>query len=371
MPESYEGYARLPEDLLKDLLGEADGIVNRVQGMLLPAIEKRTQLRRTMEDAGLIRQYNKVDPQSICGVDGGFAVERTAAVDILLSVAVGVEGLAEGTTAWETMQYQWWARADHHSIENERLCRGIMSAQELAILAKAPHKVRILDGSHMTLVIQLNSALSAGATEIRAEARRTWEHLDTIQALSNACGDSTIVAMPKYDSSRDITNRLERELKESIPGDDKHLLTLLLKPGEYVALQQVPEAWSLLHFSAGSDAAEDQEVEQQLTEAIEPLKERDIFYTYFKPDERSPAFRVEVKAGTTESYIDVLCSTIAGQITGPFVREPYPQYLADVMAKSVGLGVSALQAAVQLTLSKLGQPELSQFLIHSYRTEGV
>jgi len=371
MPESYEGYARLPEDLLKDLLGEAGGIVKRVEEMLLPAIEKRTELRRIMDAAGLIRHFKEVDPQSICGVDGGFAVERTAAVDMLLSVAVGVEGLAEGTTAWETMQYQWWARADHHSIENERLCRGIMNAQELAILASAPHKVRILDGSHMTLVIQLNSALSAGATEIRAEARRTWEHLRTVEALSVACRDSTIVAMPKYDSSRDITNELEGLRNESIPGDDKHLMTLLLEPGEYVAPRQVPAEWSLLHFSAGSDAAEDKEVETRLTKAIGPLKAREILYTYFKPDERSPAFRVELKAHTEESYIDVLCSTIAGQITGPFVREPYPQYLADVMAKSVGLGLSALQAAVQLTLSRLGRPELSEFLIHSYRTEGV
>lgn len=371
MPESYEGYARLPEDLLNDLLGEADSMVNRVEEMLAPAIERRVELRNTMDAAGLIRRFNEVDPQSICGVDGGFAVERTAAVDMLLSVAVGVEGLAEGTTAWETMQYLWWARADHHNIENERLCRGVMNAQELAILAKAPHEVRILDGSHLTLVIQLNSALSAGSPEVRVEARRIWEQLDTVGALGEACRNGTIVAMPKYDSSRDITTQLEALRKEAIPGDDKHLLTLLLEPGEYVVPRRVPEAWSLLHFSAGSDETEDKEVETKFTEAIEPLKAREILYTYFKPDERSPAFRVEIKAHIEDSYIDLLCSTIAGQITGPFVREPYPQYLADVMAKSVGLGLSALQAAVQLALSRIGRPELSEFLIHSYRTEGV
>jgi len=53
------------------------------------------------------------------------------------------------------------------------------------------------------------------------------------------------------------------------------------------------------------------------------------------------------------------------------VREPYPQYLADVMAKSVGLGLTAMQSAVQLALSGDGSPEMAELLIHSYRTEGV
>lgn len=369
MAGSYEGYARLPEDLLNDLLAEAGQMVDRVEEMLSPAIEHREQLRRTLDDAGLIQRFREVEPRTICGVDGGFAVERTAAVDMLLSVAVGVEGLAEGTTAWESTQYQWWARADPHDIDNERLCRGVMIGQELAILAAAPHDVRILDGSHLTLVIQLNSALTSYSSDVRAEARRVWERLHTIPALHETCRSHTIVAMPKYDSSRVITEILESQRGERIPGDDKHLLTLLLDPGEYVTPQGVPqEPWSALHFNA---LAGDEDLALGLTEAIAPLKQRDLLFTYFKPDELSPAFRMELKKQIPDDYIDVLCSTVAGQITGPFVREPYPQYLADVMAKSVGLGLSALQAAVQLALSRLGRPELSEFLIHSYRTEGV
>jgi len=369
VPESYEGYARLPEDLLNDLLAEAGQMVDRVEEMLSPAIEHREELRRTLDDAGLIQRFREVEACTICGVDGGFAVERTAAVDMLLSVAVGVEGLAEGTTAWESTQYQWWARAAPHDLDNERLCRGVMIAQELAILAEAPHEVRILDGSHLTLVIQLNSALTSYSADVRAEARRVWDRLQIIPALHETCRSHTIVAMPKYDSSRVITEMLQRLRGEQIPGDDKHLLTLLLDPGEYVTPQRVPqEPWSALHFNA---LAGDEDLGEGLTEAIAPLKQRDLLFTYFKPDELSPAFRMELKSQLSDYDIDVVCSTVASQITGPFVREPYPQYLADVMAKSVGLGLSALQAAVQLALSSLGHPELSEFLIHSYRTEGV
>jgi hypothetical protein len=370
VPDSYEGYARLPEDLLNDLLKEAGQMVARVDGMLSPAIKNRTQLRSTLQSAGLIQRFKDIDPRTICGVDGGFAVERTAAVDMLLSVAVGVEGLSEGTTAWGTTQYQWWSRADPHDLDNERLCRGVMNAQELAILASAPHQIRILDGSHLTLVIQLNSALTSASEDVRSEARRVWERLNTVDALSEACRSKSIIAMPKYDSSRVITQMLEERRGEEIPGDDKHLLTLLLDPGEYTSpLQVSQEPWSALHFTPVS--AKDKELADHLTRAIQPLKDRQLMFMYFKPDELSPAFRIEVKSEVETGFIDALCSTVASQITGPFIREPYPQYLADVMAKSVGLGLSALQAAVQLALSRMGRPELSEFLIHSYRTEGV
>ena len=105
--------------------------------------------------------------------------------------------------------------------------------------------------------------------------------------------------------------------------------------------------------------------------AIEPLRQRRLSYTYFKPDDSSPAFRVELKQTISDDYLAAVCSTIESQITGPFVREPYPQYLADVMAKSVGLGLSAVQAAVQLGLSRTERADIAQLLIQSYRTEGV
>jgi hypothetical protein len=244
-----------------------------------------------------------------------------------------------------------------------------MVAQELSILAGAPHKVRILDGSHLTLVIQLNSALTSQSDDVRAEARRVWDRLETARSLSEVCAGSTIIAMPKYDSSRVVTEILEGVRRETLPGDDKHLLTLLLNEGEYIEPQRVPEEpWSSLHFNA---LPGDEDIAAAFTKAIEPLHDRSLLFTYFKPDELSPAFRIELKSNAPSEYIDVLSATVAGQITGPFVREPYPQYLADVMAKSVGLGLSALQAAVQLSLSRMGRPELSEFLIHSYRTEGV
>ena len=368
--ENREGYARLPEDLLRDLLASAGDVVDQVADFLAPVLDNKNRLRQGLVDLNLIRTFQAVTPSTIAGVDGGFAVERTAAVDLSLAVAVGVEGLGPTTTVWDSTQYEWWTDVAPHDVDAERLSRGVMVAQEIAILQAAPHRFRILDGSHLTLVIQLNSALSSQSDYIRAEARRVWTRLGTVAALASVCTTPSIVAMPKYDSSRTIASRLESYLGTPIPGDDKYLMGLVLEPGELLVPQTVPDdPWRTLHFNAGGATEED--IAAALSSAIQSLTERRIQFTYFKPDPLSPAFRLEIKPESDEADLSLLCSTLSSQITGPFVREPYPQYLADAMAKSVGLGLTALQTAVQLGLSGMGRPEISEMLIRSYRTEGI
>lgn len=370
MTMESEGYARLPEDLLQDLLANARDVADSVLAILSPAIERRAELRGSMTSLGLLREPADADPVTVCGVDGGYAVERTAALDLALSVAVGVEGLSDSTTAWESNQYRWWSRADKHQSDTERLARGVMVAQELAILRDAPHDLRILDGSHLTLVIQLNSALSSFTDDLRRAAAEEWHRLGTAQALAVASSSPTIIAMPKYDSSRQLTDCIQGSLGTEIPGDDKHLMGLLLNPGEHTTPLQVPsDPWSGIHLTAGGTDVE--HIASEFDMAVTPLRQRSIDFFYFKPDEFSPAFRVETKRGLPPDAIDSICASIANQITGPFVREPYPQYLADVMAKSVGLGLSALHTAAQLRVSQLGNADVARMLAHSYRTEGI
>lgn len=373
MTTSPEGYARLPEDLLHDLLKDADQVVEEVSSLLAPIMDSRDRIRDALDSMGLVRRFDPVAPTTIAGVDGGFAVERTSAVDLYLAVAVGVEGLAPAaTTIWDSNQYKSWKWVAKHEFDAERLARGIMVAQEIAILDSAPHPLRILDGSHLTLVIQLNGAISSDSDEIRRKASEVWMDLGTIDSLDAICNAASVVAMPKYDSSRTITKLLEEQVGFSLSGDDKHLLSLILEPGEALEPQQVPPGspWGTLHISSPGSPA-DKRLAHALEEAIAPLKSRAINFTYFKPDEFSPAFRLEVKQGASADDLNLLCSTLSSQITGPFVREPYPQYLADVMAKSVGLGLTALQSAVHLGLSGLGRPDIAEMLIRSYRTEGV
>jgi hypothetical protein len=371
-----EEYARLPEDLLAELLTAAPKIAAQVKSLLGPALAMKDRLRQAAEKLDRIVSASPGSSQTICGVDGGFAVERTVAVDIALSVAVGVEGFApaDGSCAWDENQYSSAYQVLTHDLENERLARGAMIILELDVLADAPHEFRIYDGSHLTPVIQLNSALTSRSEAVTEFTAELGDQHDVRGAFAAFVTDPNIVAMPKYDSSRELCNILGAEIGERVPGDDKYLTSLILRGGEFTTPEQVPpRPWRLLHFTESGSAAEPAaELARDLEEALEPLQDRQLFSLYFRPDDVGPAYRIEVKpalAHDLDRLADLL-TTLSAQITGPFVREPYPQYLADVMAKSVGFGLSALQTAAQLALSR-DTPELAQLVIHSYRTEGT
>ena len=139
----------------------------------------------------------------------------------------------------------------------------------------------------MTLVIQLNSALTVHSKELRTGAKRVWTGLDTVNALFEVVTNEKIIAMPKYDSSRFTCEKLQEKLGVEIPGDDKYLLGLLLQPGELLTPQQVPDQpWASLHLRS----EEEPELAATFERSIGPLKRRELNFTYYKPTEFSPAF---------------------------------------------------------------------------------
>ena len=220
-----------------------------------------------------------------------------------------------------------------HQIESERLARTVTVAQELAILAQAPHKIRILDGSHLTPVIHTNAALTIQSEDVREVAKRQWDQHATVDYLRQTCEDSAIVAMPKHDSSREIAQQLEMATGLDVPCDDKYLLSLVLEEGEFVAPQPVPfKPWAQLHFSP---RAGDEILARSFQAAIHPLVRREIWFTCFRPTAVSPAYRLEIKEGATAALCAIF-TTLANQITGPFVQEPYPQYVACPAVRRLG-----------------------------------
>jgi hypothetical protein len=371
---SFE-YARLPEDLLAHLLADTPRVAQQVLDLMSPALEERDQLRSAVADLGLVEQVTRGSRATVCAVDGGFAVERTIAVDIAMAVAVGVEGFADHGTppAWDDNQYASFHQVLLHNLHNERLVRAATHAHEVAILADAPHDLRIYDGSHLTPVIQLNSGLSSEYDEVSGRAADVCAEVELADALQAFTENPAIIAMPKYDSSREICKQLEAKVGHAVPGDDKYVTSLILHGGEYITPFQVsgPE-WPQLHISAKPNTrAAISGIPKALDDKLEPMRKRKLRVTYWRPDDVSPAYRIEVKPELAENSraLSTAFSTLAAQIVGPFVREPYPQYLADVMAKSVSLGLEALQTSAQLALTR-DNPELAPLLTHSYRTEG-
>lgn len=369
-------YARLPADLLARLLDEAPITATRVRELLEPALLQQDALREAADSLGLIASTSTSSPGSLCAVDGGFARERTIAVDIVMAVSVGVEGIVpEGyQSPWNENQFDVFHEVLLHNEDNERLARGTMLTLELGILADAPHHFKIYDGSHLTPVIQLNSAMSSRTAEVNTAFTDHALANGTLDSFAAFVSNPHIIAMPKYDSSRHLANQLGDRLGQYIPGDDRYIAGLLLEAGEYTNPMNVTGPhWRELHFTgAPGTSSERSGLATGMNEAVAPLRRRELLFTYWKPTDDSPAYRIEMKPELAQNPLSLakMFATLRHQITPPFVREPYPQYLADVMAKSVSLGLDALQAAAHLQLTRISQ-DVARQLIHSYRTEGV
>ncbi|HVK02388.1 MAG TPA: hypothetical protein VM490_02880, partial [Armatimonadaceae bacterium] len=121
-----------------------------------------------------------------------------------------------------------------------------------------------------------------------------------------------------------------------------------------------------------SDAAREA-VRVALNGAVQRVREDRLFATYFKPHPWSPAFRLEIKpeVAVSPERLSAVLTALRTQVVSPEIREPYPQWVADRMAKSVGDALVALRAAVNFDLADRGMGEYVALIAHSYRTEAM
>ena len=98
---------------------------------------------------------------------------------------------------------------------------------------------------------------------------------------------------------------------------------------------------------------------------------KQIHVIYYRPWEWAPSYRIEIKRAVANSAnrIATILQAVKEQVVSPEIREPYPQYLADQMAKSVGAGLQALRSAVMFSLADSGADNMLRMLSQSYRTE--
>lgn len=132
--------------------------------------------------------------------------------------------------------------------------------------------------------------------------------------------------------------------------------------------------WNDLHIKCNLEITERDELNQALAAAIKPLttkgKESELYFTYYKPYQDGPAYRIELKkslaqdTGRLEKYL----LSIKRQIVFPEIREPYPQYLVDLMAKSISTGMFAIEEAIKLSPAlKIDKGKFN--LLFNYRTK--
>jgi hypothetical protein len=381
-------YADLPDEVLQTVLGRTAEVAEQVRGLFTRVDERKEAMRDALLGAGRVRRLADLppcpQPPPVAAVDGGAAIEKALGADTALAVAVGIEGITdEPLSFWPAVQYAaWQSTLPHEGDATAATCRGIMTALELSVLRNAPHPVVLLDGSHLTPVIALNAMLGVANDALREEIAAAVRRHDTADALRDVMTAPQCVAVVKYDSSRDLSHTwLPDEMRGPGLGlDDRTTMSLLLEAGEFtdpqpIALtQESKQNWLTKRIDVLTPADEAREaVRVALNDAVSVVREDRLLATYFKPHPWAPAFRLEIKPEVARTP-DALAAVLAGiraQVVSPEIREPYPQWVADRMAKSVGDALVALRTAVNFDLADAGLAEYVSLVAHSYRTEAL
>jgi len=269
---------------------------------------------------------------------------------------------------------------------------------ELSILAKATHEFRIMHGSHITSIMKLNSLLSAKDDEFADQAyvNALSEFLQTNynkiipdipDIIDEGFSHKGIIGLTKYSSSREILDSILSDL--SIPGDDKTYFNLTLSENEYTAPLPVGQSnkerdqWNVIHIKCNLDLGIPQSEVIELNRRLEAVLKRfkpnklgnqvsktdsDLYFLYYKPNEHGICYRVEVKKelALDTNILEKFLLSLKNQIFFPEIHEPYPQFLADMIAKNISFGMDALKHAL-ISNEKLANNSDLSFLM-SYRS---
>lgn len=299
-------YAHLPEDLLVKILDHVPNTVEKMNRMFdiqdKPIEDGINFLRKEGKIATLsTHEYSN----SLMAVDGSVILERMTGTDLLLALAVGVEGLAEdASTDWgeDKNQYYQWQTVLSHNEANARLAQGVMFLMELSVLANADFEIRIMDGTHFTPILKINSMLSAKGEDtsgkeysqaLRDFLKETYSKIipDIPDIIKAAFNDDKIIALAKYSSSRDTIDTFLKEFDIKI--DDKTFFSLSLKEDEYLKPLSVGQSseerqkiWNDLHIKCNLEIDEKDDLNKELEKAIKPLttkggKQSKLFFTYY------------------------------------------------------------------------------------------
>ncbi len=385
-------YAHLPDELLAKILDRVPSTVEKMNGMFDVQDEPILQGIQKLRDQGRIGNLSTSEfSESLIAVDGSWVLEKMTGSDLLLAVAVGVEGLTvDSQTTWgeDRNQYYQWQTALSHNEANGRLGQGVMFLMELSVLANAGHEIRIMDGAHFTSILKINSMLSAKeenagdeyAQSLRDFLKETYAKVipDIPDIIKAAFNNDKIIALAKYTSSRDV---IDAFLKGSdVKVDDRTFFSLGLQEGEYLKPLSVGQSkderdkiWNDLHIICNLDIPEKDDLNRELKNAITPIttkgKTSDLFFTYYKPFQDGPAYRIELKKSLAQdaARLEKYLLSLKKQIVFPEIREPFPQYLVDLMAKSISGGMFAIKEAIRLSPDlKIDKGKFN--LLFNYRT---
>ena len=377
-------FADLPAGLVEEVLAGATQVGEHLLGDFTRIKQEKAGLRKKLEDARLIGHESDLPSPHIpttCATDGSYAIERLLAADLAAAAAVAVEGLTppSETRHWDAPHHRTFVRAEVHHEGTQTVLRAVMLGHELELAVAAPHDLVLLDMTLSLPVIYFNQAfgkaneisheLGVGAvacvSEFQQHGLEFIKHYRDI--LKCPRSDKAYAGLPKYATRREIGEKAGWPSRH----DDRSLLTMLLRPGEFTLPQAMLDSDFHLNTPGASGAATDA-LKAIASEIVAALKT--IRVVYYRPHGFIPALRVEVGSAVADNphRLAMVLRGLKEQSVMASMLEPYPLYMADRMAKSLAAAIPAFRQVATQRISADYDGDIGDvfFAMHGYRSEG-
>ena len=361
-----EVFGDLPDALINELLVRAEGITEQASLNVDARVAERDKLRERALKLGLISELgdlSELPPKSVVAVDGSVAVVRLASFELAAAAALAVEGIGWDSNEAQ-LPYEFEVLiTDPVSYANE-VAYGLMFCMEYEVAAKADRDLVMLDGAFSTGMVAISLALRAAA-ELRDDLSEAFKArwFDSVMGLvPKILGSSKIVALPKRTSSNEFVTQTRLFESQEIDANGRSTASLILKAGEYSGPFRLETHGFLL--------ARDNISRKYMSDLS--MMYSDIGVVYYKPADWTHAFRIELPssiASDTDRLHETL-EVVLRQTVNPAIMEPYPLYVADRFAKSLGKGVDALLDSTRTrVIANSLQPRVAADMLNAYRTD--
>lgn len=357
-----QGIENVPAEIVKRLLERGYEVATRAAGKAAEFTAMRDKVRASL--SGIISKVSDevldgVGKQHVTAVDGGLVCESRSIGDLCTAV-----GVTAGSSV-ESGGCDIWMDSVPRSPHNKEILSGVMSSLEVMLASGAPGDVVMIDGAMLSTLINVSKSIR--------EARSTKKPSPlTERALASASdgmrdavmeilGNVRFVAMPKYTT----TNEFAALLPEELAGHDaRTIATMALRPGEMTDFTVRP---------ASGDDKQRQLIGPSLGFSGDGAKAfaaalDGVSSCYYRPHPWTPAFRLDMTAGTADDEEAILRAlrAVRDTTTTSGLREPFPLYLADMFAKQVSVGASPV--VEMASLSSAADPEAKLLLAMGYRS---
>lgn len=193
----------------------------------------------------------------------------------------------------------------------------------------------ILDNSFWSLLMDANKTITAYHKLPENSGKELFDNVvDTLYnkgLFVKAIANYNVVAVSKTATSKSISKNQNYSDLFKFPVSDRALMSKVLQPGEYL----IPQRLSIM--TDGNFGIENREFSSTDRSKIEHIYKESLGVLFYRPWAHQRAYRIEAHFSLLDDH-DSLVALLGAikestQIHG--IMEPEPQFLADLLAKSV------------------------------------